>query len=145
MRQKAAFAWILSFSLAACQISFSHAVATDSECSWRVHVGLTDIAPSDAPYGMRKYIFRLRGTGGLRKVSAALTELASSGTAAGDGEELVDSIREMRALKNMMSVRMSRKAMKWLCGQQYLDEYIIDAEIDQPVSIFSRDGRLGRN
>lgn len=96
-------------------------------CSWELTLGRDAVDPMLAPAGVRQYIITVRGDEGRRRVAAALRELQSAD---------ISGVREMPALTNYLTAKLSRAAVRWLCRAEALDRWIQAVELDQTISIY---------
>jgi hypothetical protein len=117
-----------SLALAAVIIASLLAITTAEydHCSWKLNVGGDALDPMLAPAGVKQYIITVRGDEGRRAVAKALRDLDSAD---------ITAVREMAALSNFLTVKMSRMAVRWLCRAEALDKWIVAVEADQTISI----------
>lgn len=117
--------------LVACSLLAIPDVHGESECSWKLRLGRAQEPPSAAPAGINKYVISTRGKEGLKEVANELRKIQAVSS------EDVSSIRELTALGNVATAKMSKRALMWLCRQEELDAYIKFVELDQQVSLFT--------
>ena len=103
----------------------------NGQCSWKLHQGGEEIDPFDAAEGSYKYVVSTKGKEGLKDITNELRKIQAV------SPEDVNSIRELTALGNIVTAKMSKRAFIWLCRQEELDSYIKFVEIDQQVSLFT--------
>jgi hypothetical protein len=106
-------------------------VRGESECTWKLHLGRAEKTPFAAPTGINKYVISTTGKRGLKEVASELRKIQDVSS------EDVSSIRELTTLGNVVTAKMSKRALVWLCRQEELDECIKFVELDQQVSLFT--------
>ena len=131
MRSKGAWPLIL---LALCVIFGLQDANGQSVCTWKLRLGRAQVDPLDAPQGVNKYVISTTGKEGLTKVASELKLIQSV------SDEDVSQLREMTTLGNIITAKMSKRALIWLCQQDELDGDIKFVEIDQQVSLFTGPG-----
>ena len=101
----------------------------DFHCSWKLLVGREKLDPIDAPDGFNRYIAVMNsGKGALSTVATVLKSMPNKSE--------FSEVREMKALGNLLTARLTPNAVRWLCKQELLDTFIVQMEIDQPVALF---------
>jgi len=116
--------------LVACSLLAIPDVHGKTECTWKLHLGRAEEPPFAAPKGVNNYVISTRKKEGLKEVANELRKIQDI------SDEDVSSIRELTALGNMITAKMSKRALIWLCRQEDLDKYINFVELDQKVSLF---------
>ena len=124
MSRRTAFALLV-----ACVLISADGVVAEFHCTWRIRSKGQKVDPFDIEEDGNTYIFTTSGREGLRRVASELKALPL---------EDVNQLREMQALGNMLTVKLSQKGLRWLCIQEQLNAYIVSAELDQTVSLLSR-------
>jgi hypothetical protein len=127
-------AWSLILIVACSLLAFQDANG-QSECTWELRLGRAHVSPFDAPDGTSKYVIVTTGKEGLTDVTNELRKIQAV------SKEDVSSIRELTTLGNVVTAKMSRRALVWLCRQEELDEFIKYVELDQQVSLYTDSSR----
>ena len=96
-------------------------------CTWDLNLGSRSTDALHAPLGLHKYMVELRDGPAMRAVLEAVRGAFS--------EPDVSSVREMKALGNVFTAKLTSAAVRWLCEQEHLDHHILAVELDQPVSL----------
>lgn len=125
MRGRAVFALLVAFVLL-----IADGVAAEFHCSWAIRAKGQKVDPFEIDEGINKYIITTTGRDGMRKVASELKALPMDSD--------VMQIREMLALGNMLTAKLSQRGIRWLCSQEQLDKLIVYVELDQTVTLLSR-------
>lgn len=95
------------------------------DCRWPLLQGDEVKSPQYAPVGNHKYIIMSQEDGGSGKILNTLQRNFDDAAA-------VSELKELKFM-NMVVGRLSDRAIRWLCEQEDLRNYIAAIELDQPV------------